>query len=68
MPAVAAFDLDHPEIGVVAQFAGEARLDGRRLDPLGGMGAKPSAFAIERVVSRAGRETAPRPSSRSTTT
>jgi len=56
MPTVAAFDLDQPEIGIVSQFAGEARLGGRRLDPVGFMSTQPSALAIERVVRRAGRK------------
>ena len=56
MPTVAAFDLDQPKIGIVSQFAGEASLGGRRLDPVGFMGAEPSALAIERVVRRAGRK------------
>ena len=56
MPTVAAFDLDQPEIGIVSQFAGEARLGDRRLDPVGFMSTQPSALAIERVVRRAGRK------------
>ena len=56
MPTVAAFDLDDPEIGVVPQLAREPRLGDRRLDPVGGVGAEPSALAIERLVRRAGRK------------
>jgi hypothetical protein len=56
MPTIAAFDLDQPEIGIVSQFAGEARLGDRRLDPVGFMSTQPSALAIERVVRRAGRK------------
>jgi hypothetical protein len=56
MSTVAAFDLDQPDIGIVSQFAREARLGDPRLDPLGFMRTQPSALAIERVVRRAGRK------------
>ena len=56
MSTVAAFDLDQPEIGIVSQFAGEARFGNRRLDPVGFMSTQPSALAVKRVVRRAGRK------------
>ncbi len=56
MPTIAAFDLDQPEVGIVSQFAGKARLGDRRFDPVGFMSTQPSALAIERVVRWAGRK------------